>query len=462
MSTTSLPPRPRGSALGHTARFLRDPFALIADATAEHGDLFTVRLLGLGTWVFAGAPALLKELFKAPPGTLAAGEVNRRQLGFMLGTDATFSLGGDAHRQRQKIVQPLLNGRRTHCHIASIRAITERRLAAWPTATPFAFLEHGHRISLDVLMGALFHGTEAARLQALTDRFDTFARRGLRSPLMILPFLQRDLGPWSPWGRILRLRRAVVEAFGAEIAARLEACSARSDGDGEPDGEETDVLLAMIRATQRDGRRLDHGQLLDESINLAFAGHETTGTILTWTLAAVLSRPEVLAQLRAELDDTLGGAPIMADHLDRLPYLDAVINEAIRFHPIAPMAGVRLVKAPFEIGGYRLPPGTIVTQCFPAMCRRRDLFAHPERFDPGHFYQRKLLPFEWHPFGGGTRMCIGRGLAELELKVVLVTLLQRAELRLAQESLRPVRQGFFFSPEKGLQVVLERRLSPAG
>ena len=226
---------------------------------------------------------------------------------------------------------------------------------------------------------------------------------------------------------------------------------------GEDEGQDFDIVSMLIQAKQPDGSHIPQQTLLQEVLTLLFAGHETTGNILTWTLETILSRPPVLDRLQSELDSVLNGDPIQASHLSELKYLDAVIHETIRYRPIAPFAGVRLVKKEFSAGDYTLPPGMIVTHCFAAMCQQKSLFKRPEEFDPEHFYERKFQPFEWNPFGGGTRMCTGRGMAEVELKVMLATLLQRAKLSLAQKDVRSVRHGVFFAPNKGLLVTVEPR-----
>lgn len=445
-SSSTLPiPRPSLSTLDQTRRFLKDPFQLIDDAREECGDIFALRILGLGDWVLLGSPELVRQMFKAPPDTLAAGEFNASTLGFLLGLDTTFSLDGDAHLERRRLVHPQLNGRRVLCHVDLMRETTRRAMKAWPRGTPFPFLPVAHRLSLDILATAMLGPARPERTRELADLFDDFATRGLRSPLIPMSFLQWDLGPWSPWGKVLRMSRAVHTAFSDEISHRLEA--------GEL-GDDT-IIGALASSAETSGHGLPHEILLQEILTLLFAGHETTGAILTWTLECLLAHPEVLQRVQAEITHVAGSGPIEADHLSRLPYLEAVINESIRHRPIAPMAGLRRAKKPFHLAGYLVQEGKIVTQCFPLMCRRPELFENPESFDPNHFYERKLKPFEWNPFGGGVRMCTGKGFAEVELKVVLATLLQNAAFRLCQEQVRPVRHGFFFGPSQGLRIAVE-------
>lgn len=441
------PPKLAGTAIRQTLRFLKDPFALIDEGTRQHGDIFSIRFLGFGEWTFLCSPQLVREMFKAPRDVLVAGEANKAQLGFMLGTDASFSLDGDAHRQRQRLVHPTLNSpRQIHRHVPTIVRLTRRMIDGWPKGTAFPLLHASHRLSLDVMIHTLLAGSDESDLDHLADLFDSFAGRGLRSPLIAMPYLQWDLGRFSPWGRITHMRRQVMERFREHIHRRC----------GSPENF-SDTVGRLATTAQQDGAYLTESALLEEVINLLFAGHETTGTIMTWAVECLLAHPEVLEGVRRELDDVLRGEPLVAEHLDQLHYLQAVIQETIRFRPIAPMAGVRLVKEPYVLGEHELQAGQLVVQCFPAMARRPELFERPDHFDPQHFLQRKMAPFTWNPFGGGTRMCIGRGLAELELKVALATLVQEVDLRLAQSSVRPTRNGFFFAPNRGLQVTATAR-----
>lgn len=451
MKTTDQLPSPSLSTLAQTLGFLRDPFTLIRKSQAELGDVFALRLLGLGTWVFLCSPELVREMFKAPTDVLVAGELNTRTLGFMLGRDATFTLDGDAHRERHRIVHPLLNGRRVHRYLDTMLDVTDQAITRWPRDRPFAFLAEAHRISLEVLVRSMFHQEFGHRPEKIVEIFDEFATRGLRSPLIAMPFLQIDLGRFSPWGRIQRMRKAVRQALMAEVLHRLPQR-------GQDLEAEADIVHALINAEQRDGQSLSEEALVDEIINLLFAGHETTGSILTWTLECLLAHPDVLARVLEELRTVVGDERITPEHLSQLEYLNAVVQEGIRYRPIAPMAGIRLVKEPYRIGEHLLPQGAVVTQCFPAMACRPDLFDHPDRFDPQHFFQRKFKPFEWNPFGGGTRMCIGRGLAEVELRIVLARVLQSVELGMAQKDVSPVRNGHFFVPSQGLQVRVLRDL----
>jgi cytochrome P450 len=448
------PPRFAALSLVQTLRFFKDPFALMTEAFRLHGDIFSLKLYGFGEMVFLCSPELYRQMCRAPADVLAAGEANSSALGEMVGKEALFCLDGEAHGMRRRLIHPHLNGREVSQHIPMMRRIALRALSRWPEGRPFPVLDDAHRISLDVMMHAFFAAEAPERVDGLADRFDAFARRFRSSPFVVLPYFQVDLGPWSPWGKIVRARRAMAAELRPEIKKRIAA----RDETGEPGSGAGDILFQVARTAQGDGRYLTENELFDEVVNLLFAGLETTGNLICWTMETLHSHPEVLRQVYAELDRVLQGRPIEAEHLEELAYLDAVIKETLRFRPLGPFAGMRRTRKPIEIGGYLVPRGVLVLQGFSIMANRRDLFANPEQFDPRHFYGKRMKPFEWNPFGGGTRKCIGAGFAEVELKVVLATILQHAKLRLGQKRVRPVRAGPFFSPNKGLRMIVEERL----
>ena len=154
-------------------------------------------------------------------------------------------------------------------------------------------------------------------IRLLTD----FANVGVASPLLLAPPLQRDLGRYSPWGRVMRLRRETDQAIYAEIARR------RSES---PDESRHDILSLLLQVKDEDGQPLTDRAVRDEVVTMLMAGHETTGTALAWAFERILSLPEVQAKIEAELESVSGGGPLLTEHMAKLEYLQAVIDETHR------------------------------------------------------------------------------------------------------------------------------------
>ena len=448
MKPSSEIPRPAGSLLSHSLRFSKNALQFYQDAHRECGDVFSTRIPGLGNWVYVCSPDLANEMLAAPPEVLAGGDLEGFSLTHLLGQGAASHLDGPAHKERRDVTAPYLDAQGSLRHVDDVRRITERRVAEWPAGKPFPLVLETQKIALESLVKVIFTTASPEKVRQLAGLFETFSFKALRSPAASHPSLQLDFGPLSPWHRVKKRRTEIVEAFSREIEARLAAVD-------RP--EEDDILLGLARARLADGSRLSREVILAEVFDLLFQGHELTGDSMTWTLAEVLAHPEVLARLRQELDTVTGGGDVQAAHLSALPYLEAVVYEGLRRRPSNFVTSARRVKQPFPLGGYLLPEGTMVAVCYPAMAMREDLYAKPQGFEPEHFHGKKPPTDAKCPFGSGAHACAGRDLAVVILKTALATIVRKAELKIAQDEVRPVRVAYYYEPNKGLLVTLSDR-----
>jgi cytochrome P450 len=433
--------------LSHSLRFARNTMQFYEDAYRECGDLFATRIAGLGNWVYVCSPELIQAMSEAPPGTLGAGEVVGFNLSQVLGKGATSHLDGPAHQERRAVAAPYFHPQSSLRHLDEVRRITERRIAEWPVDQPFPAVAPLQKIVLEALIRVFFTAADTETARELADLYETFSFQGLRSPTVSHPSLQFNF-PGSPWRKVQARQRALVDRYAREIAARLAAAE-RPEAD--------DLLLGMARAQLADGGRIAPEVIRAEILDLLFQGHELTGNALTWTLAELLSHPETLARLREELASAEGEDGLRSAQLAELPYLDAVVHEGLRRRPVNLATSVRRVMQPFPLGGYLLPEGTLIAICYPALSVREDLFAHPKSFDPNHFLEHRPSEEAWSPFGVGAHACLGKYLAIGMVKAALATIVRHADLKLAQDEIKVVRNAYFYEPNKGLLVRLEGR-----
>lgn len=218
----------------------------------------------------------------------------------------------------------------------------------------------------------------------------------------------------------------------------------------------TDMISDLIRAEDA-GEVLGEQELIATCVLLLFAGHETTGIALAWANYWLHRHPGALDRLRAEVD-ALGDSPD-PEVIARLPYLDAVCNETLRLHPIVPDVP-RMLTRPLELGGYRVAPPLGVDVATALVHRREALYPEPDLFRPERFLERRFTPFEFFPFGGGHRRCIGAAFATYELKIVLATFLRHAHLELAEpDAVKPARRNVVIGPATGVRMRLRERRS---
>jgi cytochrome P450 len=325
--------------------------------------------------------------------------------------------------------------------------VADRTIDTWTAGRPFPVHPHLQAITLDVILRAVFGLAEGAAMTELRVRLVHLIGfvMGPAGFLLFIPVLQLDLGPLSPGGRFTRLAGAVDEMLFAEIARRRAAGTAGR----------ADILSMLIEARYEDGSAMSDQALRDEMITLLLAGHETTATALAWVLHDVLPRPDVLAELRAELARVVGDGPFGPEHVGGLAYMDAVLKESARLHPVVPNVG-RLLKVPTRIGDHLLPAGVVAAPCMYLSHHRADVWAEPERFQPERFVGARPGPYAFFPFGGGLRRCIGAAFATYEMKVVLARILARVELRPARApDVQPVRRTITLAPSRGMPVIVD-------
>ncbi|MDY7021385.1 MAG: cytochrome P450, partial [Cyanobacteriota bacterium] len=270
----------------------------------------------------------------------------------------------------------------------------------------------------------------------------------LAATLVFFPILRQDWGNWSPWGRFVRYKQQADEMIYAEIRDRKQ----QNNLDGD------DILTLLMSARDEAGEPMSEQELRDELMTLLIAGHETTASALTWAFYWVHYLPEVQDKLRFEL--TSLGENTDLGEIIKLPYLTAVCNETLRIYPITLTSGVRVLRKPLEIDKYSFKPGTVFFPCTYLVHQREDLYPEPKKFKPERFLQRQFSPYEFFPFGGGHRRCIGSAMATLEMKLVLATILSDWQLKLPHhKAYKPVRRGLTMSPPAELSLVALKRLN---
>jgi cytochrome P450 family 110 len=447
---TTLPPGPAIPRVLQLLQWIRRPLQFMDECARTYGDCFTIGFPSLPgaparsrrpTFVFFSDPEAIQEIFTGDGEGLRAGEANSF-LEPLLGENSLLLLDGQRHLRERRLMQPPFHGERMQAYGEVMRDITAAVVDDWPVARPFPLHREMQRITLDVILRTVFGLDEGPRLTRLRDLLVTLLDRGTK-PYVLL--LQVDLGPWSPWGRLLRIGREVDDILFAEIARRrAEQSSAWSD-----------VLSMLVAARDENGQPMTDQELRDEMFTLLVAGHETTATSLAWAFHRLFANPEVLERTRDELQRVTGGGALEPSRVASLEYLDAVVKETLRLNPILPVVGRRLVT-PMRIGGRDLPAGVLATPCIYLAHRRPDIWPNPARFDPTRFLGLRPSPYSFLPFGGGVRRCLGMAFALYEMKVVLAEVLRRVTLRAAPgHQVRVVRRSITLAPSEGMPVVVD-------
>ena len=304
-------------------------------------------------------------------------------------------------------------------------------------------------ITLQIILQVVFGINPGERynklIKLLTTLLDDITKPWYSS-LFFFPPLQKDLGKWSPWGNYLNRRAEIDKLIYAEISERRISC----DNLGQ------DILSLLISASDEDGDKMTDKELRDQLVSLLLLGYETTSGVLAWLFYMIHSHPEIKDKLNQELqslDNT-----ISPENIAQLPYLSAVCHETMRLHTIALICTPRMALDKVEVAGEKFESGTVLVPCIYLAHRQEATYKQPDKFIPERFLNQKFSAFEYLPFGGGYRGCIGSAFAVYEMKLILATILLQFELELIEKKpVNPVRRGITIVPSGGVPMIVKLR-----
>ncbi len=397
----------------------------------RYGATFRINVPIFGEAVVISDPADIKQLFTTSPEVADNLDAN---LGRVLGPNSFFAITGEAHKKQRKLLVPPFHGRRLRAYEAIVEEEAVREMATWPQGREFQTLGSMMRITLNAILRAVFgaDGAELARLRVLLP-----AMVKLGSRLAVLPIPRTGLGPWKPWERAF--------AYRSEYDAIVDRLIAVARRDPRLD-ERDDVLALMLQATYDDGTGMSRDEIADQLLTLLTAGHETTATTLAWAVERLRRHPAILERL---VDEAGAGETKLRE---------ATIMEVQRARPVIDKTA-RQVHAPsMRLGRWTLPRGQVIMVSIYLMHYDEALFPDARRFNPDRFLDARPDTYQWIPFGGGVRRCIGAAFAGMEMNVVLRTLLRDFTLEPTTEpGERWHSRGIAYCPAKGARAVVRRR-----
>ena len=231
-----------------------------------------------------------------------------------------------------------------------------------------------------------------------------------------------NLPHWLPTRGQQRARRAnaTLHRLAAEILAAVRA---------DPDRDAPLVRALITAADPHTGQPLSDDDICHELVLFILAGHDTTSTTLAYSLWALGRHPAIQQRVFDEVSE-LGDRPLTPDDVPRLGHTVRVLHEALRLCP--PASGTsRLLKKDLAVDGYRLEAGTVAVVSFYALHRDPNLWDDPLTFEPDRFLPERSKGrnrWQYLPFGGGPRSCIGDHFAMLEATLALATLIRAARI----------------------------------
>ncbi|AFZ37131.1 Unspecific monooxygenase [Stanieria cyanosphaera PCC 7437] len=446
--TQTKPPICKTPVFIQTIQVMFDQFGVLEKYHQKYGDIFyTPRSPGFPPFVIFNDPKAIEKVFTADPNLFEVGRQTSLPIRVLLGERSLVALSGVQHQRHRKLLMPPFHGERMKSYGETMIEITKQVISQWQVGKPFSLRTYTQDISLRVILETIFgldKGEKFDRLRKLLVEWLDIFNSPFRSSLLFFPLLQKDLGAWSPWGQFIRLKRMIHEILDTEIDRRRNNPATLGE----------DILSLMLLARDQEDQPMSNEEIRDELMTMLFAGHETTANSLAWAFYWLHYVPEIEEKLKQELNSLEGNLDF--NTINKLPYLNAVVSETLRLHPVVALIG-RQLKAPFEIMGYTFEAGTSLFPAIYLTHQREDIYPEPKKFKPERFLERQFSPYEYLPFGGGNRRCLGYAFALFEMKLVLATILSEVELELLDRRFpKTVRRGITFAPAGGVRMRVKK------
>lgn len=442
-------PGPRGlPLLGSALRFSpARAHQVLEDWALEYGPFFQFRL---GPRVLVGvtdAEAVRTILRERPEKYTRT--VPMEEIFLEMGIEGVFPVEGEQWQRQRRVWIKAMNAHRVRPFFARMTEVTARLQQRWEAAAAAGVVVDVvadlMRFTVDVT--TLFaYGYDANTLQKGEDVVQKHLQH-------VFPAINRRLNSPFPYWRYLplpadfRLKKA-LKALESFVMARINETRVRMQQSPELRDAPGNLLEGLIAAGDAEEQRLTDQEIYGNTIGVMLAGEDTTAYTIAWMIHELMQHPSILQRLRTEVDQVLPHGLLWSE-LERgneLVYLDAVMKEALRLRPVAPISGAT-AKVDVMLGGRRFPAGTHFIIPLRVLALDENTYAGAREFRPerwlqdtqGHFAQQAP-----HPFGGGKRTCPGMNLALLEIKSVIAMLLRNFEFEPAAGG-PAVREKFAFT-----------------
>jgi cytochrome P450 len=439
------PPGPTDFSWTRTHQIAHDPLPLLLGAYEEFGPIFTMRLLHSRV-VFMLGPEANHFVTVGDPENFHWRESSFGDLIPLLG-DGLLTVDEDYHDRARAIMMPAFHREQIVAATEAMTIEADQAIAALPVGEVVDVYEWMRNLAMRIAMRALLglDPDEAGKGAAAAEHFErALGYYGIDFGLRLLR------GPGSPWRKLVSSRQVLDEIVFGEIARRR----------AHPDPGRSDILSLLVGARGDGGEEFSDREIRDQVMTLMFAGHDTSTSTLTFMMHELARHPEVTRRLHAEQDEVLGGASPSALQLEKeMPYLDMVLDEVLRLYPPAWIGPRRAVRE-FEFGGRTVPKGAYVNYCSWASHRLPEVFPEPEAFIPERFTRERKAALPrgaYVPFGGGSRICIGKRFGQTEVKLVATMLLQRLRIDSLPGRTVTIRQMPTLSPRGGLRMRVQPR-----
>jgi cytochrome P450 len=422
-------------------RFNQRQIEFVFGAKRRLGDVFAIRTPEPYDLVITSLPDDVRSLFTAKPEE-APSLASESPLRPIVGPNSVLTSVGERHMRQRKLLLPPFHGEAIERYAETIAEATEKEIDSWPLGVPFSMASRMQAITLDVIMAGIFGiegkpapGTPEHRLRRVIKGLVNASTKPIAQIAELMNVRREEPVGFTRAGRAL-----VDRAMDAVIAPRRRS---------EDLGERRDILSLLLLAKTEEGEELSDHEIRDELLTLVLAGHETTANSLAWAWERLLRTPTAHERLVES---------VRAGGEDAEETIEATIVEAMRSRPVVPIVGRRAMR-PWRLGEYGVPAESPILVSILLLHHREDLYPEPFEFQPERWIDRKPGTYEWIPFGGGIRRCLGAALAMAEQRVVLEATARRLDLEVEDPAPeRALHRNVTMIPSRGARVIVRSRL----
>jgi cytochrome P450 len=422
----ALPPGPNESASEQVRRYIETPVEFWEQCERDFGSATTLEFGSLGRVVLLSDPEHLRELFRLPTEAFECHQYNEHYR-YVMGDLSLLLQDGATHRRQRRLLAPMFRHDQLLPKMSAMRDIVLGEVDRWPAGKAFNPRPSLHDITFQTMVRLIFGDLDSPTSSALITAY----RKSVST----------QVGSWGPWRNFARMQPQIR----LQLADEIERRRANPELPG--------FMTHLAMSTDTEGAPLSNEECEDHVFSLLVAGVDTSAISLAWALhwlsRETAIRERVVAELPQAGNDETGKA------LLSLPYLQAVYAETIRMYPIVPTPSGRKLLRDTQIGPYLFEAGVTLVPCTYLVHRREELYPDAGAFRPERFLERKFAPYEYLPYGGGARICVGEMLAKYEFTVAVSAILGRWQLETTDAPpMRPVRHGTLLAPPDSLELVV--------
>jgi retinoid hydroxylase len=397
----------------------------------QHGNVFKVSLpILFGNIACLIGPEANRFILKDGAEQLSS-RLGNKGLEPIVSTDMVLLKDGEEHRTSRKLILPVFHRQAIGDYFDTIQAVVTDTMSDWGERSSIDLSAELSKLTLKIVVKIFLGSEQTEEIDQVSEWFTTLVD-SVRGSL-----LRWDI-PLTAYGRGQAARRKIAEYIRQVIKER----SVRSDLE-----QSTDVLSLLVNTVDEQGNKFTETQVINQAIGFLFAGHDTTSSLMSWLLFELGNSPAWRQRLRDECQQVMGDEPIAMNHLRQLPNMANAIKEGERLYPPAFVLS-RMAVTDIEYGGYLIPAGWYVC-AFPMLTHRMpEIYKEPDSFDPDRFAppreEDKKQPYSLVGFGGGPHSCVGAELAQMEMKIILSTLVQKYDWTVTPTTaeIAPVRRQF--------------------